>query len=1089
MSGLHIYVGNRLETLMDAMAEAFETSPLPCPLQKEIVVVQSKGMERWISMELAKRFGICANVDFPFPNSMMTSLMKTALTDLPDLSLYGVEYLQWIIMRLLPDCLELDEFASIRHYLQEKRTLKTFQLAAQLALTFDKYMVYRPNMVVEWFEKPSKDWQAQLWRRIVEASGAVEPWSVRQRFIEYMNANPSIASFPERVSIFGISALAPSYMEALLAASNGITINLFLMNPCKEYWAYITSDSEMGRTSRRRVGPLHSAEELYFEKGNQLLASMGQFGRDFFYYVYELEGILERVSIENRFEELNDGELTNMLSIVQSDILYLRERGKGDFPKLPIGESDSSIEIHSCHNPMREIEALYDNLLSWFDEDPKLEPRDIIVMTPDISVYAPFIESVFAGSNDSKAIPFSLADMSVRAQNPTVDGFMRLLELETGRFNAASVLSLLDCSLLLEAFGLDSEDVELIQRWVGETGICWGIDKNNRSKLGLPDFEENTWKAGVDRLIAGYAMQAKDDGMFQGILPYHGVEGSATETLGRFLDFLDKLFATTATFAESKSLSQWSELLLKALTVFFDPLDEGKDELTPISKALLGLKQIQTATGFDSAVELEVARYYLAGELSRDFYGSGFIMGRVTFCTMMPMRSIPFKIICVIGMNDSAFPRSSYAYGFDYTASSPRLGDPNRGKEDRYLFLEALLSARKRFYVSYVGQSLKDNRVIPPSVLVSELLDSLDQSFEFPLGKTASAHIVRIHRLSPFNQAYFRGQDNLFTYSEENERVSRKIQNRPPQTPKPFITTPLPKLDEFKTLDMNALIYFFKNPSQFFCNKRLGLYLDRTIEPPTEREPFMIDGLMRYSIQQDLIQRELKSQTLAVADLAKIFRSRGELPHGAVGDLALERLVDETAPFINQVKDYLQGEPKKVSIEIELSDFKLTGVIEQIYSDGVIHYRCAETKPKDLIQLWLYHLALSCSDAQNKPQKSMFIGADTVWMFSPLENGKDILHALLEKYLEGLSKPLHFFPTSSWAYAESYFYDKDKQELKKALEAAKKAWQGDEFNNRKGEGQDPYFKLCFGNVEPFDLTFQQDASDILKPLLQWAKQS
>ena len=454
---------------------------------------------------------------------------------------------------------------------------------------------------------------------------------------------------------------------------------------------------------------------------------------------------------------------------------------------------------------MREIEVLQDRLLEMFQTDPTLLPRDILVMTPDIKTYAPFIQAVFSiPKDDPRWIPFSIADRGVREESKVIDSFLNLLDLHGSRLGASQVLGVLESPSVQKRFGLSEADLELIHRWVRETGIRWGIDGESRGRLGLPGFQENTWRAGMERMLLGYAMPDQDGQMFAGILPYDRIEGGDASVLGNFLGFVERLFVSVKELDELRTLEEWSAFLAALLEEFFLPDEETARDVKVIRQTLHDLAGKQALSGFNEKIGLDVIKSYLKTFLEAEGFGFGFLTGGVTFCAMLPMRSIPFKVICLAGMDDDTYPRQTKPLGFDLMAKNPRPGDRSRRNDDRYLFLEAILSAREKLYISYVGQSIQDNSPIPPSVLVSELTDYIRQGFEVP-GKETREQIVTKHRLQAFSPDYFKEKGKLFSYSTENfEASQRAIQRR--EDPVPFISKGLSEPgEEWKTIDLDQL--------------------------------------------------------------------------------------------------------------------------------------------------------------------------------------------------------------------------------------------------------------------------------------------
>lgn len=1076
MASLRLYTSNRLEILVEALADALR-KPLGLPLVKEIIVVQSKGMERWVSMELAKRHGVCANCSFPFPNHFVYDIFRRVILALPERSPFDPKVMTWKVMKLLPSCITRAGFESLRGYLGDgQENLKRFQLSERIADTFDQYLLFRPEMILGWEKGKEDHWQAVLWRELVKGDEDRHRAALGKSLFSVLErSSVEIEDLPERVSVFGISALPRFHMQVFSAISRFTEVNLFLMSPCREYWGHILSDREMGKTIRRPTGHEPSANGLHLEKGNALLASMGKQGRDFFDLVNGFDW--EEV---RSFEDPGEGRL---LSCIQSDILNLWERNVRVEGKKRIGDSDRSVQVHSCHSPMREIEILHDNLLDLFENDPTLMPRDILVMTPDIETYAPYIHAVFdVRRDDPMWIPFSIADRSIRGESGIVDTFLAILDLCGGRFGASQVLAVLESQAVQRKLGLSDADLDLIRRWVDETRIRWGIDGKSRGELGLPEFQENTWGAGLDRLLLGYAMPGGEENMFCGILPYDRIEGSETSVLGAFLHFAEELFAHTTSLGRPRTLDAWSSTLKDLFDTLFQPDEETEREMQAIRGALTELGAMREL--FDQEIEINVIKWHLGALLKGEGFGFGFITGRTTFCAMLPMRSIPFRIVCLVGMNGDAYPRQSRPLGFDLMAKDPRPGDRSLRDEDRYLFLEAILSAREKLCISYVGQSIQDNSLRPASVLVSELMDYVEQGFEIP-GKNILEQIVTKHRLQAFSPEYFKNDEKLFSYSEQNCLAARRMQEA--REAAPFISRGLTEPEEeWKTLDVADLCSFLANPTRFLLTRRLGIYLGEKASILEERESFEIKGLEKYLFEQDLVERRFAGRDLR--GFLPPVKVSGRLPYGTVGECLYERLSQGVDSFVEKTQDCLRdGALEPLEIDLSISGFRLTGRIDDIYAGRLMQYRYAQVKPKDRLRIWIYHLVLNSTGAGGYPRTSMLVGLDkqkskdlvwAAWEYSPVENSQEILGRLLDKFREGLVNPLRFFPESSWQYAHR-LVRKGKSE--EALRSARNRWMGSDHS--RGESEDPYYRLCFSGVDPLDATFSDIAVDVFEPLL------
>jgi exodeoxyribonuclease V gamma subunit len=740
MHKLNIYTSNHMEILARELARIVR-DPLPCPLMPEIIVVQSRGMERWLSMELAGHNGICANCSFLFPNLFLQEIVKKIIPHLPEDSPFDPVTMTFKIMNVLQTSMDLPAFGPLKRYLShDKNRMKQFQISQKIADLFDQYLVFRPEMMFGWENGKEDHWQAQLWREISSGTESLHRARMRKILLEKIRTQShEIKNFPDRISIFGISYLPPFHLETFIEISRISQMNLFLMNPCREYWAEIVSPKQIKEIQRKYITSTGVVEKLYLEEGNRLLASLGTLGRNFFSLISGMDFQM--------FEHFRDPDESSMLSKIQWDMLNLKNRGISPLDSAPDLDTmdissrsrnrgsvqpdvETSIQIHSCHSPMREIEVLHDNLLAMFEEDPDLLPKDIVVMAPDIESYAPFIQAVFdAQTDEALRIPFTVADRIIKKESRIIEGFLSILDLKGSRLGTTRVMALLESKGIKERFGLSESDIEIVKRWIKKTNIRWGMDADFRPKLGLPGFSENTWKAGIQRLLLGYAMPGLDRKLFSGILPYDAIEGGDVTILGKFLNFLDWVFTCIDSLDLPRTLNDWYVKLIEILQDFFAPDEDSEQEIQVLRRTLDTLSRTQKLSGFDGVVEIEVVKRFLENLLESINFGTGFISSGVTFCAMLPMRSIPFKVVCLIGMNMDAFPRESKTLRFDLMVKNPRMGDRSRRNDDKYLFIEAIISARNKFYISYVGQSIRDNARIAPSVLVSELMDYIKDFF------------------------------------------------------------------------------------------------------------------------------------------------------------------------------------------------------------------------------------------------------------------------------------------------------------------------------------------------------------------------
>ncbi|MBU0728590.1 MAG: exodeoxyribonuclease V subunit gamma [Proteobacteria bacterium] len=1054
---LILHSGNRLETLSEKLADLLRASPLP-PMEPETIVVQSRGMARWIAMSLAQHLGAWANACCPFPNTFISEMYRKILPDQPASSVKeSREIMIWVIMGLLENLGNKPIFQPLNNYISEGGGIKRFQLAVQLADQYDQYMIYRPDFILQWEAGAGDSWQAQLWREIAARTAKDHRASQLHSCLNILRSKQLPANaLPRRVVVFGISSMPPYHLKVFEALSAYTQVHFFLLNPCREYWADVLSEKERGRLRK-----LHGKtdDQLFLEKGNPLLSSMGRLGRDLFTLIHEYDCLEE--------DCFTDPGNNRRLFQLQSDILNLCRMPPGaDF------QDDDSIIINSCHSPMREVEILQDHLLHLFQKYPDLLPRDIIVMAPDLEKYGLLVQAVFdTAKDDPLRIPYTIADRSFLKNGGITETFFAMLALAGGRFGVSQVLPLLDCAAVRRKFKLNNDDIESIETWVAEVKIRWGLDEESRRSRGLPGFKENTWEAGLDRLLLGYAFSGGDKQLFAGILPYEYMEGTASSVLGRFMDLFQKLVELDAYVKKSHNLAQWSRVLAALLEECFEPGEGEESEILLVRGAFEHMRFTGAEADFSEEVDRQVVDGYLKRVLGEDRSGSGFLSGAVTFCALLPMRAVPAKIICLLGMNDGDFPRISRKMSFDLMAQSPLPGDRSVRFDDKYLFLESILSARKQLYISYVGQSAQNGRRRPPSVLVTELIDYFED--EAAGGKDSCPEMITEHRLQAFDPEYYRQNGRLRSFSPENYQAALAAVGDKFAAVS-LVEESLKESSESRELAIEQLKGFFVHPARFFCQNRLGIYLPGREDMTDDIEPFDLAGLDRYIISEELLERYIQDKGQGFFESA---RASGVLPPGAVGQVAYHEMQRQVNSLYQNLGKHLSESMSPLTINLELGGFTITGVLSGITASGLVRFRSARISAKDMIKAWIDHLLLNFLQPQGVACQTLIVGTDGMLAFSPLADPERILQELLNLYLDGLRRPVHFFPQTSQEYAKRI---SEGKEISAALEAAQGKWLGTYY---PGEGTDQYYGLCFKDKNPLDRQFMDLAEQIFEPLL------
>ncbi|NJY18268.1 exodeoxyribonuclease V subunit gamma [Escherichia coli] len=1098
---LRVYHSNRLDVLEALMEFIVERERLDDPFEPEMILVQSTGMAQWLQMTLSQKFGIAANIDFPLPASFIWDMFVRVLPEIPKESAFNKQSMSWKLMTLLPQLLEREDFTLLRHYLtddSDKR--KLFQLSSKAADLFDQYLVYRPDWLAQWETGhlvegvgEAQAWQAPLWKALVEYTDELgQPrWhraNLYQRFIETLeSATTCPPGLPSRVFICGISALPPVYLQALQALGKHIEIHLLFTNPCRYYWGDIKDPAYLAKllTRQRRHSfedrelPLfrdsENAGQLFNsdgeqDVGNPLLASWGKLGRDYIYLLSDLESSQE-------LDAFVDVTPDNLLHNIQSDILELENRAVAgvnieEFSrsdnKRPLDPLDSSITFHVCHSPQREVEVLHDRLLAMLEEDPTLTPRDIIVMVADIDSYSPFIQAVFGSAPADRYLPYAISDRRARQSHPVLEAFISLLSLPDSRFVSEDVLALLDVPVLAARFDITEEGLRYLRQWVNESGIRWGIDDDNVRELELPATGQHTWRFGLTRMLLGYAMESAQ-GEWQSVLPYDESSGLIAELVGHLSSLLMQLNIWRRGLAQERPLEEWLPVCRDMLNAFFLPDAETEAAMTLIEQQWQAIIAEGLGAQYGDAVPLSLLRDELAQRLDQERISQRFLAGLVNICTLMPMRSIPFKVVCLLGMNDGVYPRQLAPLGFDLMSQKPKRGDRSRRDDDRYLFLEALISAQQKLYISYIGRSIQDNSERFPSVLVQELIDYIGQSHYLPGDEALNcdesearvkAHLTCHHTRMPFDpQNYQPG--NLQSYAREWLPAASQAGKAHSEFVQPLPFT-LPE-----TVPLETLQRFWAHPVRAFFQMRLQVNFRTEDSEIPDTEPFILEGLSRYQINQQLLNVLVEQDD--AERLFRRFRAAGDLPYGAFGEIFWETQCQEMQQLADRVIACRQP-GQSMEIDLACNGVQITGWLPQVQPDGLLRWRPSLLSVAQGMQLWLEHLVYCASGGNGESR--LFLRKDGEWRFPPLaaEQALHYLSQLIEGYREGMSAPLLVLPESGGAWLKTCYDAQndamldDDSTLQKARTKFLQAYEGNMMV--RGEGDDIWYQRLWRQLTP-----------------------
>lgn len=1115
----HLISSNRLENLTADFSERMNTPCGKSILTPETVIVQSRGMERYLRLELAKIQGVSANMEFPFPQNFASEYVFKPLLNGKKENPLDLGVFTWDIFKVLPELAENDEdFKPLRSYLSDDPTkIKTFQLSQRIANLFEQYVVFRPDVVRKWSfdnnpykENPHSVWQAKLWHKVVPYYNGFHFADLYWHFLKctypdiHGESKLKEANFDElkkvkRIFLFGFSAMAPVFLDLFFGVSKYIDVYFYYLNPCEAEWQYDFSERDKLYLEMVQKADFQFDDEEV--TGNELLTSFGKQGREFFALLSSSDEEPEAV-----FDDCFEAE--SLLNKVQRDIQLSESPAQEK-----VAVDDRSIQVHSCHTPMREVEVLFENLSSMFQADPMLLPKDILVLTPDINKYSPYIEAVFKSraDDDPRRCFITLADRSQASASLEAETFLNILKITRSRFKASEVLSILETPAVAEAFGMDEKMVTIVRQWIIDAKIFWGVDGEFRKETVGINFSEQSWRQGIERILAGFAFgsESGDSGRTfaigeEDILPFHCCEGDSAVLFGKLVEFLEGLFALRVQLnsdidiePEAFSVQWWDKILNGVIDKFFPESDDFARQTALLREAVKTILDSVEKSEYDGGISFDIIYDEVSVFFEKAVVGGGFLRGGITFCEARPLRSIPARVVCLLGLDEKSFPRKEKHLSFDLMSYKPRLGDRSARKDDRYLFLETLLSARDCFYVSYVGQGVKDNEPRLPSVVLCELLDYVYEHYS--LSKDS---LTTLHPLHSFSWKYFIAEsakadygmklgieipDNLISYSAEDQELARlrfeefKAEN--------FADCELQEIpEELYRISLDDLCDFFINPAKYFLQKCVQVYPQiRDLPDLADCESFEIEnGLERYKLAESIIKKYLPEwnnfdQNELKDILQKRFHAEGVLPVKAWGDIEFEKFFEDFLPFVEKLRPVISKPLEVVTLEHSFDNgILLQARFDDLYIvDGEtkqiqFKYSNIKDKAKYLIRASLYEIAARAMEVVPDSGELKLIGRDKEEKFDSQSTNaaKEKLIRLTNLYLDGLRRPLEFFPNTSLTYIK-------KGDINDAL----KKW-GNSKNYSTGaimpgEGDDAYINCCFGKNFKVTEEFEKISKEVV----------
>ncbi len=1068
---IHVFEAPSFAPLWTRFRE-FVSQPQSRALAVERIVVPGRGWESVLSRRLAEERGCWAQFQFlPFGNWMATILEEVLGNDLAPRR--EPDSLTWAVAKRLPLLASEREFQDVARYIypQPKQLdpQRLVELSRRIGQLFDRYLLERPELIECWergrvWPYPNDEvphaarWQQKLWANITEQFRFRSVRAMAADVERLLGSRPQAVG--ERISVWLAGGTTAAQLRFLEAVGRHTEIGLFVLVPATDFWGDMQSRRTLLRKRRQsdvslREFCLRESLELL----HPLLASCGELSRQQQMLMADCEHAAWQ------FEEFDrssgdEHEPSTLLGLLQADIRSAGEPPQRCWPR------DDSLRVHSCHTPMREVEVLRDQLRAAFEADPSLEPEEVGVFCADLETYAPLVKAVF-GANEHRqggAIPFQVAGRSPRRTRAIFESYFRLLAVMQGRFSLSEIVDLLHVDAIGTKAGFDADEVSEVAAWAADSGVRWGLDAEQRVAEGLPSTDLNTWSFGLDRLLLGYAMPPGGEKMVGDVVSLDRAAGLSGAVLGRLWSFVTRLRDWHERLKTPRSLSAWREPMTGLVLEFLDP---GDDEggLQRLLAAIDHLAELAEENQFDFPLPFSVVAREAEREVDESTGGNPFRVGGVVFTDLASLRSLPFRVIALLGLNDGEFPRRERPMRFDLIAQRPALGDRTPRLEDRHLFLEALLAASDRLLITFVGQGIRDQKPRPPSVLVEELLGLIEDeksSTQAATGEPIRNSVFVAHPLQAFSPQYFDGSNEwLFSFERSGLQAAERLSSSK-QQPRIFADRVLPKFESLNARTRDELRLVLLAPYKLFL-QRLQISLGGSDLETKDREPLLLDHLEEWQIGDRWLRERMSGAS--VTELQRRFERSGVLPAGPLGETSVRKFIAATEHILGRAeRDGFPQQPEAEPTAARLAKY-------------------SNMKTKDALELWFEHVTLTVT-LQRSLNRAVLLTRDRSFYFEPIS--VDVAQAELQKWQAlheiAQSTPLPFFTgciDPEWFgkpldFGDEQFVRKVEQYAYRQLTAERRGFglAFDESVLAAFAGREPLRMRC-DEVEPFAASGEQ----------------
>ena len=1054
---------------------------------------------RWLAEQIAAVNGICAQVEFPFPTTHLRKFIQLYLGGEPTLDdPWKTNRLRWSIIDLLPQLLEKGESIYLLNWINKEistpkdLTKRKWELANNIAAVFDEYMLYRPELICGWWESNDKTaesikelppqirWQPVL-LNLLKSKIKQEPLPLQIKKIKN-RLKRGIApekTLPKELCMFGISSLPAIQIELLQALSSIVDIKIYLLTPCQELW-------KRCRNRREELGDqwIKNLDDYWLQNAPRLEANLGRMGAEF---QQLLEGSGEYQLGEWHEKDLfampakiaeNCERSPNLLEQLQESLLT-----NAPEKKLRRAVDDTSITFLSAPGKQRQVQIIRDQIIQWLAEDDSLEPKDILIMTPQIETYAPLITSIF---NDitatSVSLPWKITDRSQHQKPGVIQFMLEIIDIASSRFTASKLESLLSSKLIQEQFDINQDGIDTMTLCLQRTGFRWGLDAKDRD-----GDETHSLSWCLERWALGIILPNRPGIAPKGISPFS--ETFSIQEINNWTKILSRLTCFLQELRSKRTCKDWIHILKKNINTLFPNEGSWTWEIELLNQYLDEWEQI--AGNCNLEMENSIVSEIVKGSLALESGRFGHRSGKITISALEPMRAIPYRVIILMGLDHSIFPRNEERISFNLINKQRLLGDPKSSDRDRYVLLEALMSCRQKLLIAWNCRNEKTGEALESPGIIHQWIEYLKSK----LVKEELVGLVKNAPANPLSNKNFLSHEKLHPISCDRRHLSAKkwlLTNSQSTSRSLALAIPLEWNRSFVRSEhkiKNEMLQAWLKEPQIFWLEQMQVRIKESSNHLEDIESLQLDELQRFSLLslQFLDNKKLllnPDELPEKTDWQQQLKGQGILPLKAAGDIECGILDARWKSLSSQLRCIGKLEVTKLAIKGETIDILMS-------KKKVVVVELGKLKRKSIMNTWLQHLQ-ACAYG-NHPRNTILLSRSSSYTKQdqyelsiefkslPKEDSLTILDTIYSLVDQGRVQCWPIPPESGWEIAKAIFAKKNL-----GHEEFKRTWVGS--YRKEGERSKPEMTISFGNNAETNIfleseVFRKCLKDLYEPLL------